>query len=89
MVNIVGILTLLVFRYGGKLVHEEKISTGTLFSFLIYTIQVAMVSVYSFRSLKLFKLIGIYIYIFFKAFAFLSSLYGDFMQGNTKAVLFI
>lgn len=56
----VGILTAgalsFVLWYGGKLVHDKKISTGLLASFLMYTLQVAM------------------------AFAFLSSLYGDFMQ---------
>nr|UOU03333.1 ATP-binding cassette subfamily B10-like [Brachionus rubens] len=46
----------LVLWYGGKLVHDKKISTGLLASFLMYTLQVAM------------------------AFAFLSSVYGDFMQ---------
>nr|QNH67877.1 ATP-binding cassette transporter subfamily B member 10-like protein [Brachionus rotundiformis] len=46
----------LVLWYGGKLVHDKKISTGILASFLMYTLQVAM------------------------AFAFLSSVYGDFMQ---------
>lgn len=46
----------LVLWYGGKLVHDEKITTGLLASFLMYTLQVAM------------------------AFAFLSSLFGDFMQ---------
>ncbi len=48
----------LVLWYGGKLVHERKITTGVLASFLMYTLQVAM------------------------AFAFLTSLYGDFMQGK-------
>jgi ABC-type bacteriocin/lantibiotic exporter with double-glycine peptidase domain len=56
----IGILTAaalsLVLWYGGKLVHDKKISTGLLASFLMYTLQVAM------------------------AFAFLSSLFGDFMQ---------
>lgn len=46
----------LILWYGGKLVHEKKITTGILASFLMYTLQVAM------------------------AFAFLSALYGDFMQ---------
>ena len=48
----------LVLWYGGKLVHDKKITTGILASFLMYTLQVAM------------------------AFGFLSSLYGDFMQGT-------
>ncbi len=48
----------LILWYGGKLVHDKKISTGLLASFLMYTLQVAM------------------------AFAFLSSVYGDFMQAS-------
>nr|APD26511.1 ATP-binding cassette transporter subfamily B member 10-like protein [Brachionus koreanus] len=51
-----GCALALVLWYGGKLVHDKKISTGILASFLMYTLQVAM------------------------AFAFLSSVYGDFMQ---------
>lgn len=50
----------LILWYGGKLVHEKKITTGILASFLMYTLQVAM------------------------AFAFLSALYGDFMQVTTR-----
>lgn len=46
----------LILWYGGKLVHDQKITTGLLASFLMYTLQVAM------------------------AFAFITSLYGDFMQ---------
>lgn len=42
----VGVLTsgalALVLWYGGKLVHEQKITTGNLASFLMYTLQVAM-----------------------------------------------
>ena len=42
----VGILTAgalsLVLWYGGKLVHDKKITTGLLASFLMYTLQVAM-----------------------------------------------
>ena len=62
--SFVGIITsgalALVLWYGGKLVHDKKITTGILASFLMYTLQVAM------------------------AFGFLSSLYGDFMQGKYK-----
>nr|QUF59446.1 ATP-binding cassette transporter Abcb10-like [Brachionus angularis] len=58
--GLVGILSggalAVVLWYGGKLVHDKKITTGILASFLMYTLQVAM------------------------AFAFLTSLYGDFMQ---------
>jgi hypothetical protein len=46
----------LILWYGGKLVHDKKITTGLLASFLMYTLQVAA------------------------AFAFITSLYGDFMQ---------
>jgi ABC-type multidrug transport system fused ATPase/permease subunit len=46
----------LILWYGGKLVHDGKITTGVLAAFLMYTLQVAM------------------------AFAFLTSIYGDFMQ---------
>jgi ABC-type bacteriocin/lantibiotic exporter with double-glycine peptidase domain len=48
----------LILWYGGKLVHDKKISTGLLASFLMYTLQVAA------------------------GFAFITSLYGDFMQVN-------
>jgi len=46
----------LVLWYGGKLVHIGNMTVGTLTSFMLYTLNVAM------------------------AFAFLSSLYGDFMK---------
>eukprot|EP00795_Rhopilema_esculentum_P015403 gene15403-6643_t len=46
----------LVLWYGGKLVHTGDMTVGTLTSFMLYTLNVAM------------------------AFAFLSSLYGDFMK---------
>lgn len=44
--GLVGILSggalALVLWYGGKLVHDKKITTGILASFLMYTLQVAM-----------------------------------------------
>ena len=53
---LVQMAILLVLWYGGTLVRSGELTTGSLTSFMLYTLTVAM------------------------AFAFISSLYGDFMQ---------
>ncbi|CAF3643399.1 unnamed protein product [Rotaria sp. Silwood1] len=69
--GVTGLLTAgtisVVIWYSAKLVHDKKLSTGILSSFLLYLIQVAV------------------------AFAYLASLYGEFMQtvGASKRIFYL